>query len=381
MAEKLLEFVDIRKSFGGHQAVENLNLSIEAGEFVAIMGPSGCGKTTSLRMLAGLEVPTSGQVRLKGEVINDLPVWRRNTPLVWQNLALFPFLTVRENVEFGLKMRGDPPAVRKAKARSWLERLGIAEFENKDVSRLSGGQKQRVALARALVTEPEVLLLDEPLSALDVNMSLRMQGVLKKLQRDLGITFVYVTHSHSEAFALADRVVIMNKGRIEQIGTPKEIFLNPVSRFVAGFVGGINLFEGKVIDAEGEFCTVDTADGRFKVLRDACLVVLPGDIVDVAVRADRVALTVQTGWAVNEVSCTVVSEEFVGAVINLFLDSHGQNEVVAQLQQRDLEQLNVSAGSRLIASWNPEDCRIIPRERREQPLPLIADIVPFSRSA
>jgi spermidine/putrescine transport system ATP-binding protein len=364
MSDVLLELTGVEKHYGSVTAVERFDLAIQRGEFVAIMGPSGCGKTTTLRMLAGLETPTAGEIRLDGTRINELPVWERDTPLVWQSLALFPFLTVTENVEFGLRMRGVDAKTRRRKAGAWLERLGIGEYANRDVATLSGGQRQRVALARSLITEPKVLLLDEPLSALDAHMSIRMQGVLKKLQRELGITFVYVTHSHSEAFALADRVVIMNGGRIEQIGAPKQIFLNPASRFVATFVGGINLFEGQIADFEGDHVVVDTRDGRFRVARDVSLGVVKGDLIDIAVRADRVSLTTQTGWAANEVSCAFLSEEFVGAVVNLYLDSASGTEVVAQLQQRDLEQLDVSAGTHLMASWHPEDCRIIPRSPR-----------------
>jgi spermidine/putrescine transport system ATP-binding protein len=368
MSDVLLELTGVEKRYGAVTAVERFDLAIGRGEFVAIMGPSGCGKTTTLRMLAGLETPTAGEIRLDGTRINELPVWERDTPLVWQSLALFPFLTVLENVEFGLRMRGVDVRTRRQKAQTWLDRLGIGDYANRDVATLSGGQRQRVALARSLITEPKVLLLDEPLSALDAHMSIRMQGVLKKLQRELGITFVYVTHSHSEAFALADRVVIMNRGQIEQIGAPKQIFLNPASRFVANFVGGINLFEGQVCDFASDQVIVDTRDGRFRVAQDGAQILAKGDIVDVAVRADRVSLTTHTGWAVNEVSCAFLSEEFVGAVVNLYLDSASGTEIVAQLQQRDLEQLEVSAGTHLMASWHPEDCRIIPRSRHVKSL-------------
>ncbi len=372
MTEPLIMLTNVERRYGAVAAVERFDLTIARGEFVAIMGPSGCGKTTTLRMLAGLDRPTSGEIAMGGKRINELPVWERDTPLVWQSLALFPFLTVVENVEFGLKMRGVPVPERRKRAMHWLERLEIADHANRDVAKLSGGQRQRVALARSLIVEPSVLLLDEPMSALDAHTSVRMQGVLKRLQRELGITFVYVTHSHSEAFALADRVVIMNKGRIEQIGAPKEIFLNPATRFVANFVGGTNLFEGRVAEIASDRIRVDAKDGRFLVTRDAAFDLREGDVVDVAVRADRVSLTAQTGWAENEVSCGLVSEEFIGAVVNLYLDAASGAEIVAQLQQRDLEQLDLTVGARLMASWHPEDCRIIPRERRPAAAPPVA---------
>ena len=194
MTEPLVVFDNVSKHYGDVVAVTNLHLTISEGEFLAIMGSSGCGKTTTLRMLAGLEEPTNGEIRLDGTRMNEVSASERDTPMVWQSLALFPFLNVQKNVEFGLKMRGQSPTARREKANQWLERLDIAELANRDVRQLSGGQRQRVALARSLVTEPRILLLDEPLSALDANLVVRMQGVLARLQKELGITFIYVTH-------------------------------------------------------------------------------------------------------------------------------------------------------------------------------------------
>ena len=208
MSEPLVTFRNVVKRFDDFVAVRDMTLDIHEGEFLAIMGSSGCGKTTTLRMLAGLESPTEGEIRIGGRLMNDVRPHERDTPLVWQSLALFPFLTARENVEFGLKMRGVEAGERKRRALDWLDRMQIAEFAERNVATLSGGQRQRVALARSLVMEPKMLLLDEPLSALDANLVIRMQGVLTRLQKELGITFVYVTHSQSEAFAMADRVVI-----------------------------------------------------------------------------------------------------------------------------------------------------------------------------
>ena len=203
MTEPLVVFDNVSKHYGDVVAVTNLHLTISEGEFLAIMGSSGCGKTTTLRMLAGLEEPTNGEIRLDGTRMNEVSASERDTPMVWQSLALFPFLNVQKNVEFGLKMRGQSPTARREKANQWLERLDIAELANRDVRQLAGGQRQRVALARSLVTEPRILLLDEPLSALDANLVVRMQGVLARLQKELGITFIYVTHSQSEAFAMS----------------------------------------------------------------------------------------------------------------------------------------------------------------------------------
>ena len=265
MVAPLVEFRSVEKRFGDFIAVERVNFTIEAGEFVAIMGPSGCSKTTTLRMLAGLEAPSDGDVLMDGRVMNDVPAHERDTPLVWQSLALFPFLNARENVEFGLQMRGVGASERRQRAMEWLDRMEIAEFAERDIASLSGGQKQRVALARSLVIEPRILLLDEPLSALDANLVIRMQSVLTKLQRELGITFVYVTQSQSEAFAMADRVVIMSRGRIAQVGSPKDIYRAPANRFVAEFVGRNNIISGTVSKTTAKTVTIDGSLGSFTV--------------------------------------------------------------------------------------------------------------------
>ena len=262
--EPLVVFEGVTRRFGDTVAVERMDLAIGEGEFVAIMGSSGCGKTTTLRMLAGLERPSEGEIRIEGRRVNELSPAERDTPMVWQTLALFPFLDVRRNVEFGLRMRGIPAPARREKAMAWLDRMEIAELADRDVAQLSGGQRQRVALARALVTEPRILLLDEPMSALDANLVVRMQAVLARLQRDLGITFVYVTHSQSEAFAMADRVVIMSRGVVEQIGTPQQVYRSPANRFVAEFVGANNIISGIVTDYREGVVTAETALGMLR---------------------------------------------------------------------------------------------------------------------
>lgn len=360
MNQALIELRHIGKHYGSAQAVRDVNLEIHAGEFVAIMGPSGCGKTTILRMLACLEIPSEGDILLEGRRINDLPPWQRNTPLVWQSLALFPFLNVIENVEFGLKMRGVAKVERRRRALDWLDRLSVADFAMRNVTDLSGGQRQRVALARSLVTEPPVLLLDEPLSALDAHLSLKMQGELKRLQRELGIAFVYVTHSHSEAFAMADRVVIMGQGQVEQIGAPLEVFNRPASRFVADFLGGNNIFSTRVITSNENRLVVRSQDGDFQVLAPKGGSPQPGDALDIVVRADRISLTAQPGWATNEVACSFVSEQFVGSVINGYLETSEGRRIVVQLQAKDLESIDLDVGRKLYASWHPEDCYLMP---------------------
>lgn len=359
MSEPLVVLEDVVKRFGDTTAVERMNLAIEKGEFLALMGPSGCGKTTTLRMLAGLERPTEGTIRLSGRVMNDLGANERDTPMVWQSLALFPFLNVQRNVEFGLKMRKVEPAERQRRAREWLDRLGIGEFAQRNVAQLSGGQRQRVALARALVLEPEILLLDEPLSALDAHLVVRMQGELTRLQRELGITFVYVTHSQSEAFAMADRVVIMSQGRVAQTGAPRHIYRAPANRFVAEFVGRNNILSGTVAGVDGDTVAIETAAGRFAATAPGAALAA-GDAVTFVVSADLVTLTDAEPDAENKVACTLISEEFVGSFVTLFLEAADGTELKVEVQQRELERLDIEHGRTMWVSWAADRVHLLP---------------------
>ena len=362
MTEALVVFDKVAKRFGDFTAVRAFDLEIVKGEFLAIMGPSGCGKTTTLRMLAGLERLSEGEIRLNGRRMNDVKASARDTPMVWQNLALFPFLNVVKNVEFGLKMRGLDAAARRVKAQDWLERLDIDDFAERDVAQLSGGQRQRVALARALVTEPEILLLDEPLSALDANLVVRMQGVLSRLQKDLGITFVYVTHSQSEAFAMADRVVIMNEGLIAQIGSPREVYRNPANRFVAEFVGTNNILTGRVAGLTAERIGIDTDLGRFQAARPDRLSLDDGQPVTFVVSADLVQWSGAEAALENRLPCSLISEEFVGSMVTLFLETADGVEFKVQTSQRVLERLDLSGAKTMFASWSPEHVHILPSD-------------------
>ncbi|MGF7007874.1 ABC transporter ATP-binding protein [Hoeflea sp. 108] len=364
MTDKALVVFDgVVKRFGSFNAVERMGLEIHKGEFLAIMGSSGCGKTTTLRMLAGLEAPTEGEIRLAGKRINDLPTWRRDTPMVWQSLALFPFLTVRENVEFSLRMRGVEKAERRKRVDKWLERMQITEFADRNVAHLSGGQRQRVALARSLVTEPEILLLDEPLSALDAHLKVRMQTVLSNLQRELGITFVYVTHSQSEAFSMADRVVIMSRGRIEQIGNPQEIYRAPRTKFVAEFLGSSNIFAGKVSNVNGKVVKIATPVGEFDVAPNAAKTLSKGDNATFVVSDDRVQLSNQPpADGYNGLQAQVVGEEFVGATAVIHLEGADRIEIKAQKSHDELEHLNLELGAKVWVSWRPDATHILPGE-------------------
>ncbi|MGB1235796.1 MAG: ABC transporter ATP-binding protein, partial [Planktomarina sp.] len=323
-----------------------------------IMGPSGCGKTTTLRMLAGLEAPSIGEIRMDDQVMNDVKPHERDTPLVWQSLALFPFLTARENVEFGLKMRGVGKAERKKRALIWLEKLGILEFENRNITTLSGGQKQRVALARSLVLEPKILLLDEPLSALDAHLVIRMQAVLVQLQRELGITFVYVTHSQSEAFAMADRVVIMGNGEIAQVGTPKDIYRAPQNKFVAEFVGRNNILTGAVSNVTDTTAQIETNSGAFTVELDGQGLAVNRDATFV-ISADLVHLSPTSVDAENIVQCKLISEEFVGSMVTLFLEDASGQEFKVQMQERELSKFELQPNQDIWLSWDAKSAHLL----------------------
>ena len=248
---KVAEGVALRsvtKKYGSVTAIENLTLDIAAGSYCCLLGPSGCGKTTALRMIAGHEDATSGDIFIGDRRVNNLPAAKRNTAMMFQSYALFPHKTIWENVEFGLKMRKMPKSDRRTRVEEILEMVGLSHVAERKPSTLSGGQQQRIALARALVTRPQVLMLDEPLSALDENLRVRMRTELRKIQKQFGMTFIQVTHHVEEAFSLSDQIVVMNHGHIEQVATPTELFNTPASQFVAKFMGDNNIFTGKVLN-------------------------------------------------------------------------------------------------------------------------------------
>ncbi len=359
--ENFLVLDRVGKSFGGFVAVSDASMAVTSGEFIALMGPSGCGKTTTLRMIAGLEQPSGGEIRIAGKRMNDLRPWQRDTPLVWQSLALFPFLSVVENVEFGLKMRGIAKHERRRKAMQWLERLGIDALAQRDVKQISGGQQQRVALARALVTEPEILLLDEPLSALDAHLRVRMQSELSRLQQELGITFVYVTHAQSEAFAMANRMVIMSGGEIQQIGKPLEVYRSPANRFVAEFIGMNNILSGSVLKATGGQLTIGTRHGVLTTPRAGGESFGKGTEIHVVVGADRVAVNKQAAGDENAVKAKIVGQEFVGSMITLFLELEDKTEFRVLKHQSELDGLPLNNGETLVLSWLPQHVYVLPR--------------------
>lgn len=270
------------------KAVDNISVDIKAGEFVTLLGPSGCGKTTTLRMIAGFEIPTLGEIYLGGDAINNLPPDKRDTAMVFQSYALFPHYNIYDNIAYGLKLKKLDKATIKEKVDNIIELVGLKGMENRYPNQLSGGQQQRVALARALVMEPGVLLFDEPLSNLDAKLRVYMRTEIRKIQKKVGITAVYVTHDQSEAMSLSDRIIIMNKGIIEQVGTPKEVYYTPKTEFVADFIGTANFIEGKILEVSEGKAKIEI-EGRFielpytgeKKANDSCKIVLRPEAVKI----------------------------------------------------------------------------------------------------
>ncbi|MEI6649221.1 MAG: ABC transporter ATP-binding protein [Actinomycetes bacterium] len=260
---------ELRKNFGEVEAVAGVNLEIADGEFFAMLGPSGSGKTTVLRLIAGFEIPTSGSIKIAGEDVSKTPPFNRDVNTVFQDYALFPHMSVQKNVEYGLRVKGVAKAEREERARRALERVKLVGYENRKPSQLSGGQRQRVALARAIVNEPKVLLLDEPLGALDLKLRHEMQKELKELQVQLGITFIFVTHDQEEALTMADRIAVFNHGQIVQVGTPREVYEQPANEFVAGFVGISNLLHAETsLEILGKSGTFSIRPEKIKVGHD-----------------------------------------------------------------------------------------------------------------
>ncbi|MDU5230366.1 MAG: ABC transporter ATP-binding protein [Anaerococcus sp.] len=245
---EVLQLKNINKFYEEKQILNSIDLKVERGEFLTLIGPSGCGKTTTLRIIGGFEKPDSGEVIFEGKEISNLPPNERNINTVFQNYALFPHLNVFDNVAFGLRIKKIKESEIKKKVENALDLVDLAKYSNRDISRLSGGQKQRVAIARALVNEPEIILFDEPLGALDLKLRKRMQIELKNIQQEVGITFIYVTHDQEEALSMSDKIAVMNKGIIEQFGSPQRIYEEPVNAFVANFLGDSNIFRGKMVD-------------------------------------------------------------------------------------------------------------------------------------
>jgi spermidine/putrescine transport system ATP-binding protein len=321
----MIELRNVFKKFGTFTAVDGISLNIRAGEFLTLLGPSGCGKTTLLRMISGFESPDAGSVYLGEKDVTALPPYRREVNQVFQSYALFPHLTVQKNVEFGLKMKRLPRATIGTKAAAILKIVNLAGMEDRKPDQLSGGQRQRVALARALVCEPKVLLLDEPLAALDAKLRRSMQMELKRLQAKVGITFVFVTHDQEEAITMSDRIAVMNHGRIEQLGTPFEVYHRPTTRFVATFLGQTNLLSAVVVNRKDGTARVRLTDGTELSCDDAELPA--GDDVLLSIRPEHVNLSGEPSE--NRIEVKLVERIFKGPFEQLLLRTAGGLELLA----------------------------------------------------
>lgn len=356
MTEICLELQNIKKSFvEGEGVLQGIHLAVKQGEFITLLGSSGCGKTTTLRIIAGLEVPDEGQVFLDGKDVTVLDPDKRDVNTVFQNYALFPHMNVADNIGYGLKLKKVPkPEIRKRVAEM-LELVQLSGYEKRKPSELSGGQRQRVAIARALVNNPKVLLLDEPLGALDLQLRRAMQLELKRLQKKLGITFIYITHDQEEAINMSDRIAVMNKGRFEQIGTPDEIYNHPKTSYVATFVGNANILKGTVEKVVDSKALVQLCAGK-ALVEIGKETVHPGELVTLAVRSENIQLDEDCGCGMEAV---VEEKSFSGGQLRMVLKLADGKEVVASRYGIDA---NVQPGQKVCYRFNAADAVLVDRE-------------------
>lgn len=343
-----LELAGVTKRYGTSVAVDNISLKIAAGTYCCLLGPSGCGKSSTLRMIAGHERVSVGDVLLGDQNVTDLPPAKRGTAMMFQSYALFPHLDLVENVAFSLKMKGAAKDERRAKALEMLRLMQMDAYATRRPAQLSGGQQQRVALARALITDPEVLLLDEPLSALDPFLKIRMRAELKRLQTHLGISFVHVTHSQEEAMALADLIVVMNEGRIEQAASPREVFERPATAFVARFMGTHNVISGRVATSAGGKVELSSdGGGAFVVAANGPA---PNERIDIAIRADRIGIgeSREPGCGFTGLVSTV---EFLGPSVKLVVTGPGIDEFTVFLDEEAFLKRPVAVGNAVPLNW------------------------------
>src|SRR5690242_20000408 len=355
-----LDLIGLTKVFpGGTLAVDDVNLHVDHGEYVVLLGPSGCGKTTTLRMIGGHEYPTEGDIVLDGQSLVDLPPHKRPTTTVFQHFALFPHKTTLANVEFGLKMHGVSKDERRRLAFEALEMVGLTELADRKPRALSGGQQQRVALARVLVTKPKALLLDEPLGDLDRLLQLRMRVELRNLQRQLGLMFIHVTHNQEEALSMADRIVVMNDARIQQVADPLTIATRPETELVARFMGDNNIIRGRVVEQSGERLVVEGEhDMRATVVAGGADHAV-GDEVLVSVRAAAVEVGgASANGAPNSAACEILFVEFLGDLVKLHLAAGGER-MLAKVSGDRYPEFRGREGERLRITWKEEDGQLL----------------------
>ena len=349
MAEHIVQLEKVNKYFGDNHVIQDLYLNIEQGEFLTLLGPSGCGKTTILRMIAGFEEATNGMIKVEGERVEDKEPFERNVNTVFQSYALFPHMTVFDNIAYGLTVAKVPKNEIKERVREMLELVQLMGFEGRKPDMMSGGQKQRVAIARALINRPKVLLLDEPLGALDLQLRKQMQIELKRLQQKLNITFVYVTHDQEEAMTMSDRIAVLQKGVIEQLDTPDEIYKHPASKFVANFIGESNLFDGIVESVEGKMISAKLADGgKMKLEAEGFAA---GDPITACVRPEVTdySLSPVEGF---DIKATVKNVIFIGSQYKMYAFLDNGQEVKINRTKQDQ---NVRVGDVIWLHWEGED--------------------------
>jgi len=370
LSAPVIEIDHVVKRFGEFVAVDDVDFSIGQGEFFSMLGPSGCGKTTTLRMIAGFEQPTSGAIRLDGVDVSKVPPNKRDVNTVFQQYALFPHMNVFDNVAFGPQSKKVDKATIKKRVTEMLEVVRLTQFASRRPAQLSGGQQQRVALARALVNLPKALLLDEPLGALDLKLRHAMQFELKRIQREVGITFVYVTHDQEEALTMSDRIAVMSDGRVEQIGTPAEIYDNPASVFVAGFIGQANLWPATVTEHATGTTRVTALGGAslYGSCGDSTLAV--GSAVTLMVRPERISIslaqpTSQTGGD-QSVNATVSDLAFQGPIVRLALEAADGSPIIANVDP-DADLPLLRPGDSVWASWTQSAACVLPSVPNQQP--------------
>ena len=363
-----LELIKVGKVYdNGTTAVADFDLMVRKGEFIAFLGPSGCGKTTTLRMIAGFEAISRGDMMIRGVRVNDTPPERRPTAMIFQNYALFPHMTVRRNVGYGLEVKGMPKRELDAKVARMLATLDLEDIADKRPDRLSGGQRQRIALARGLVTEPDILLLDEPLGALDANLRKAIQNELKLLQRNLGVTFVFVTHAQSEALALSDRIVVMNKGRVEQISPPHQLYTRPNTPFVANFIGRNTIVDGVVRAVNGEVASVETALGVLSGALNGALppganarVVIPAEAIEVVADGPGQAEAVAARSDGNAVTATVQRSDVVGHISHLAVMLPGGRPLALEAHVDKYPPGAFQPQNPVLLAWQAAEATVIP---------------------
>jgi spermidine/putrescine ABC transporter ATP-binding subunit len=358
-----VELRGLHKQYNGVVAVESLDLRVEPGEFVSLLGPSGCGKTTTLRAIAGLVRPDAGEIIIGGRVMNDVPVYRRGLGLVAQNYALFPHMTVLENVTFGLRMRGVEADEMRRRAREKLAQARLEKMESRYPRELSGGQQQRVALARCLVVEPDVLLLDEPLGALDKKLREAMQVELKLLQRQVGITTIFVTHDQEEALTMSDRIAVMHQGQLQQMGTPQEIYESPRNRFVADFIGICNFIECQVARQASDSIEVTLENGAPAIASVPAGIALPpiGTRIVATVRPERIELAPAHPDVRGVVAGEILEVVYVGTAVHYYVRSSAGTRLIAYRQNNSQPAANLQPGAKVCVSWDPGALRMLPQ--------------------